>query len=164
MLQQQPRISYVALDSTESSATVRFHARQGLTVAAAMAGATDLRQRLDNISGCAFVEQSVVYPAVAPGAPAPAADSDGTRTGVLIFTTTDSAQYAIIEIPSIDDECLMLVGYAPGLDLNPGHPAVMALVTELTNGTWCNRFGYELVALEAAYLQIRHNADLYISR
>lgn len=121
----------------------------------AQAAAAGLRGVLDALTACTLVRQSVTYQLVETIAPTPAAGALASRVGVFIFTTSAADQYAVVEVPGLLDSFLQTTGPGAGLLINQIAPAVQALVVQLLAGVWCNPFGYQLVALEAAFLQIR---------
>ena len=153
-LERQPLIGYTAQDDSGSSSILRFNIESGIASVSAQASATSLRGYLDSLSGCAFTRQSVIYRFVETSAPTPAAASRADRVGVFIFTTSAPGQYAIVEIPGIHDSLLLPAG--AGLLVDIDSPAVVALAAALTSGIWSNHFGYDLVELDTAFLQIRH--------
>lgn len=133
---------------------MRFNVRHGVTVSAAMTGAATLRGILNPLTGARFVRQSVVYAFVEPNAVAPQPDSDASRVAVFVFACTDS-QYAIIEIPGIREEFIDIDNPCGGLWISATNPVVVAFVEYMISGVFVNRFGYELTALLAAFVQIR---------
>lgn len=133
----------------------QYHVQRGTAAAAALAGATGLRGLISNCTGCAIVEQRYVLPGVELATPNPAPGISTPRHAVFIFSTVAPDQYAIIAVPGMRNDILMTIGPGAGVAINPNHPAVAALVGELTNGSWLNRFGHAITALEAAYLQVR---------
>ena len=155
MLFRQPLLALTALDGTATSAVSRIWIRRGIEVPAAMEAASALRSRMDAVSGCVFVRQSVTYPAVELHPAAPDLSASATRVGVLIFETTEPGEYAIIELPGLLDSFLLTEGPGAGLLIDRAALAVQALVDELINGPWFNPFGYKITALDAAFLQIR---------
>lgn len=130
--------------------------QRGVSVAAAQSAATSLRGTLQTLTGCAFLEQRYTLPFVEMATPAPLVGTLTQRHGVFIFSTATPDQYAIIAIPGLLDTLLKTTGPGAGVAINTALPAVAALVAELTNGAWCNKYGYIITSLEAAYLQVRN--------
>lgn len=153
MIRQQPLIEYTLLDSSESSGVLRFNTRHGVTVDSAMAGATNLRGKIEPLTGARFTRQSVIYPSVEPLSLVPLVDSLAQRVAVFIFNC-GLDRYAIVEVCGIRDE-MLLVDSCGGLLLDQQQPAVEIFIAYMISGVWVNRFGHPLVALEAAFLQIR---------
>lgn len=155
MIDQQPYIWYQLLDDSGSLGTQRYHVRRGTQPDTAHQAAASLRARLGVVSGCAFLEQWFVLPAVEVATPDPVAGVVAQRHAVFVFSTDTADQYAIIAVPGLRDELLMASGPGAGVLIDRDNPSVAAFVAELTSGRWCNRFGRVLVELEAAYLQVR---------
>lgn len=155
MIARQPMIGFTALDSTESSAVLRFNIRHGVEAVPGMSAAAQLRGRLEALTSCTFVRQSVVYQFTAPTIARPPAAASVSRVGVFIFATALADTYAIVEVPGLDDSHLVTSGPAAGVKISPDDPAVQAFAAELTSGRWCNPFGAVLVDLVEAFLQIR---------
>lgn len=155
MIEQQPYIQFQLVDDSESLATQRYHVHRGTQPATAHNAATNLRGRIGAMSGCAFLQQSYVLPAVEVATPNTIPGVVTQQYAVFVFSTTEIGQYAIIAIPGVRFELLMTTGPGAGVLLDTEHAAVAALVAELTNGSWCNQFGYILTELEAAYRQVR---------
>lgn len=156
MIEQQPYIWYQLVDASESLGTQQYHVNRGTAASAAQSAATSLRGTLQPCTGCAFLEQRYVLPFVELATPAPVAGVMAQRHGVFVFSTATPDQYAIIAIPGLLNSLLMTTGPGAGVAIDTTMPAVAALVAELTNGTWCNKYGYIITTLEAAYLQVRN--------
>jgi hypothetical protein len=74
---------------------------------------------------------------------------------VFVFATSEAGQYAIIEVPGISESMLIDTGIGADLIIDLENPAVEAFVEQLISGPWCNPFGYQLVEIQAAFLQVR---------
>lgn len=153
-LAEQPYVITRLVDASESRAEIRLHVRRSTGRAAGVAGALQLAGLVDSVSDSAAVETLLRYPVkiVREGSGAPG--SDQNRRGVLIFSTTELEQYAIIELPGIKPE---LVDPANESQLLMTSPALAAYITALLAGGFCNPFGYELVSCIAALHQVRQN-------
>jgi hypothetical protein len=154
--QQQPYIQFVLLDETDSRATQRLYVKQSVAAPAAQQGGSAMRNRLAVISGCTYFDQRYTLPAVELFPTLPAAGSAVERCGVFVFATVSPTQYALIAVAGIRSELLLAAGPTAGIEIDRTAPAVAGFIAELTSGAWCNRFGYTITALEAAYLQVRH--------
>lgn len=155
MQEQQTQVGFTARDASDSSTILRFNINLGIEAIPAQAAATGLRGLLDPVTGCAFVRQSIVYPFVDTVAPVPLAGALASRVGVLIFGTTTPGEYLVVEVPGLRDSFLQSTGPGAGLLINRDDPAVQAFVGALISGDWCSPFGFQLIGLEAAFLQIR---------
>jgi hypothetical protein len=133
---------------------MRFNVPHDTTVAEAMDAATELRNRIDPLTGARFTRQSVVYPSIELIPGSPLADSDATRVGVFIFAC-GLMQYAIIEIAGIKDDYIFIDPTSGGLWITLDDPVVEAFVDYMISGVFMNRFGHVLESLETAYIQIR---------
>lgn len=160
MQQQQPYILYVLRDDSASRGEQRIYVHRGTSVISGMGAATSMRGALSACSDCAYVEQQLRYPAWELYPPDAEPGSDSRRCGVFIFGTITPDQYAIIIVPGIYDTVLKTTEPGAGLDIDLQHPAIAAFVAHLTSGVYCNRFGYTLTHLEAAFLQVR---SVYVS-
>lgn len=154
MIKQQPQVGFTLLDSSESSSVMRFNVRHGVSVAIAMAAATDLRGRIAPLTGTRFTRQSIVFPSIEPTPSPPLAGSDITIVGVFIFNC-GLMQYAVIELPGIKDEFISTDNPAGGLWIALEHPTIETFVEHMTSGIYVNRFGHVIESLEAAFVQIR---------
>jgi hypothetical protein len=155
MLLQQPLIGFTVRDESESASTLRFHIRRGTSASSGLSAATSLRRSLEPLITPVFVRQAVIYPAVMAPPPAPASGSTVLQVGVFIFSCVVPAQYAICEVPGFDSSRTEMSGPRAGIAINQVDPDVQAFVTEMLSGRWCNRFGYPLAHLEAAFMQVR---------
>lgn len=157
---QQPYIWWQLRDDSGSLSTQRWHIRRDSTVQAAQNAAGDVRLLLGGCTGCVYLRQDVVYPAVELSRQVVPAGADARRVGVFVFSTVEPAQYAIVAVPGIKLE--LLVAGVPGADfeIDIEHTDVVELVAELTSGLYCNRFGYTITALESAYAQVRNELQL----
>lgn len=106
-------------------------------------------------SSCAILEQRYTLPGVELFPLEAQAESDVRRTGVFIFSTATEDQYAIVVVAGLRETVLMTTGPAAGIAIDLAEPSVAAFVALLTNGTWVNKFGHVITALESAYLQVR---------
>lgn len=155
MIQQQPYVWLQFRDDSESLATQQYHIRRGTQPTIAQQAASTLRGLLRPVSGCRIITQSYILPGIELATPDPLAGVIAQRHAVFVFSTTEPDQYAIIAVPGLRDDLLLQTGPFAGLAIDTTLPAVAAFVLELTNGSWVNKFGYTILTLEAAYLQVR---------
>lgn len=155
MIQSQPYVQLVGVDDSQSVGYVRLHVRRSLDRTQVEAGAAAMRARLRSVSSIAFVRDNIIFPGVETAPRTPAAGVQLDRRGVFIFGTVSPDEFALVELPGIVDSVLVTTGPTAGLNIDQAAPAVQAFVAQLTNGSWCNEFGYPLTTLEAAYVQIR---------
>lgn len=156
MLDQQPYLNFRTRDGSGSFGLQRIHVRRGTEAIAAQSAATTLRSRLGGVSGCAYLEQQYVLPAVEEPVPVAEQWSEIRFCGVLIFSCEGEDQYFILAIPAINPALLETITPNSNPQLNVDDPTLAALIAELTNGQWCNPFGHVIVKLEAAYFQVRN--------
>lgn len=142
-------------DDSGSVVYPRVNIPMGTTVAESFAAADTWRSLVSPLSDAVFVSQAVHYPAVemSPADPSPA--SNATVAGILIFNTATAGEYAIVEIPGIREEFIIIAGEGAGVQLDTEAPAIADLVTQLVSGAWCNPWGFQLTALAGAMVQIR---------
>jgi hypothetical protein len=81
--------------------------------------------------------------------PAPGAGNKH-RAGIFVFETTTVGQLAVVTIPGLRPD---LVDATASHLVDMTHSAVIALVDALTDGTWCNPFGYRLTTCIAALVE-----------
>lgn len=155
MLAQRPFINLGLRDASGSTASVDAWIRAGSTAAAAQAGADVLAARVGALSHAVVFRYSIVYRNVEAPRPEPAFGSQVARAGVFVFAGALPDTYAVISVPSIRPEVLLTTGPGAGVLIDPAHPDVIGFVDQVVTGLWCNPFGVDLVALEAAYLQWR---------
>jgi hypothetical protein len=150
---KQPTISYRARDETGSYGTLRFHLPDSTTRDSGIAAATDFRPIIEGITSCTIERQSLVFvwqidsPAAGAGV--------ATRTGVFVFSTSEPDQFAVVAVPGIRESVLIDSGIGAGLVIDLEHPDVESFVDALISDLWCNPFGFQLVEVQAAFMQIR---------
>lgn len=151
-LAEQPYVVARLVDASGSRAELRVHVRRTTGRAAGIAGAHQLADLAAVAGGCSPVETVLRYPVkiVREGIGAPG--SNRFVVGVLIFATTDPAQYGIVEIPGI---AAHLVDPADEAQLLLTAPALQTYINTLIAGNFCNPFGYQLTACIAGLFQIR---------
>ena len=155
MRAQLPFINLGLRDASGSTASVDAWIRAGSAATAAQAGADVLAARVGALSHAVVYRYSLVYRSVADPRADPASTSQAARAGVFVFSGSEPNTYAVISVPSIRPEVLLTTGPGAGVLIDPAHPDVSGFVDQVVTGLWCNPFGVDLVALEAAYLQWR---------
>lgn len=155
MLQQQPAVTFTALDGTGSYGLLRLHVRRNIEAVTAQAAAASMRGTLGNIMGTVITRQSVIYSFVNEAPGDPSIYSILQRVGVFVFSTATAGQYAIIEIPGLTDSWLMTTGPGYGILIDQSKPEIGAFIAEMVSGRWCNKFGYVLTECDSAFLQVR---------
>ncbi len=154
MIQKRAQLNFSLLDASGSIGNMSLWLKDGVDVAAAQSAAATLRGLVAVATGAVFVRQAIVFSWIELSAPAPIAGADNSRVGGLIFSC-DTGELEIAELHGIKDETIMTTGPGAGLLLDRTNTAIVGLVDELIAGIWCNPFGFDLLALESAYLQIR---------
>lgn len=149
---QQPYVIARLVDESGSIGETRVTVRESTGRDAGIAAAQLLADRLDSASSCTAVEFALRYPVKIVLPAAPVAGSNVRGVGVLIFSTTDPEQFAVVELPGIkadlvdpDDPTILL------LDA----PAIDAYINALIAGVFCNPFGYQLVECVAGLYELR---------
>lgn len=151
---KQPAIRLFVRDDSATRAQLAFTLRSNVSPAAGHAAGETLRALLPGISGCSVERQQVEYYAVEME-PATPGMQLASVAGVLVFTTTEPQQYALVIIPGIRSEYILVTGATAGVELDTSASAIADLVAELTSGRWCNPWGYVITELAAAMVQIR---------
>jgi hypothetical protein len=154
VVQLQPTVRLFLRDETESRSQMAMHVRAGITPTAGYSAAASLRGAVAGLSGCVAERQQIEF-RVEELEPAPSGPTHAEIAGVLVFTTSEPDQYAIVAIPAIRPDLVLITGTGAGVELNTQAPAIVNLVDELTSGRWCNPWGYQLAELAAAFVQIR---------
>jgi hypothetical protein len=155
VVERQPAIRLLVRDGSGSRSYLEFNIPAGITPSAGHAAAASMRAALAGLTGCAFYQQQVEYGLVEMTPATPGGSQPASTAGVLVFSTTEPQQYAIVVIPAIKPSLIKTTGDGAGVQLDTAAPAIVALVAELTGGAWRNKFGYTLAALDAAFVQIR---------
>lgn len=154
MIAQRSQLTFSVLDGSGSIGNMSLWLADGAELGTAITAADTFRGLVGPCTGAVFTRQAVVYRAVEVPRPSAAEGSDATRVGVFIFSTA-SEEFAIVEIAGILESTLMTTGDGAGLLLDTSNADIAALVAQLLSGLWSNPFGYQLLALEAAFVQIR---------
>lgn len=155
MSQNQPLLSFTALDGSNSTGKTKFWLVNGITATDAMQGGDDIRSPLSALSSATFIRQSITYRNMLDNAPDPLSLSSVEYTCVLIFTTSTPGRYSMIDIPAIRSEMILQSGPNAGLVLDLNNPAVVSLVNTITTGFWCNPFGADILELAATIIERR---------
>lgn len=154
MITQRAQLTFSLLDASDSIGNMSFWLADGVDLGDIESAAATLRGLIAACSDAVFIRQSVIFPAVESPHPVAGIGADASRVGGLIFSC-DTGELDIIEVHGLKDEMLMTTGPGAGLLIDRTNPVIVDLVDELTGGIWCNPFGFDLLALESAYLQIR---------
>lgn len=156
MSQKQPLLSFTVLDGSNTAGRVRASLRSGITAVDAMIGGDGFRSLLSPLSGAVFVQQSVSYRVLIDDYVQPATSVSAGIVGVLVFTTTDPNQFAMIDIPAISPDCVLSTGDNAGLVLDTSNAALAGFIDTITTGMWCNYLGYDIVDLAATIVDTRN--------
>lgn len=150
LLQQRAYVRFYLADGSGSTGTQQPWLRDGVGAAAAAAGAAGWRALAGALSGARYIGQDICYPIVIDPQPEPSGARPLSSGALLIFATSDPAQFATITIPAVR---LDLVA-ANGVELDTAAPAVADLVANIIAGPYCNPFGYEITALVGTVVQV----------
>jgi hypothetical protein len=154
VITQRAQLFLSFIDDSDSIGNMSFWLADGVDLATAESEAATIRPLLEACSGAVVIRQSVVFSAVESPRPEASAGADSSRVGGLIFSC-DTGELDITEIHGLKDELLITTGPGADLLIDRTNSAIIDLVDELISGPWCNPFAYDMLALEAAFLQIR---------
>jgi hypothetical protein len=148
VIRRQPVVRLSVADASDSIGHFGLWIQAGATAAAGQAALAQLRGLLPTDCAPAYgiVRYDVTEPAPAAGA------GDRTRCAVFVFETNVLNHWAVVVVPGLRPH--LVDSAAPHL-VDMGNPAVLALVTALQSGLWCNPFGETLGACIAALVEIR---------
>lgn len=135
-------------DASDSIGHFGLWIRAGATAAQGFAALAQLRGLMP--TDCAPAYGIVRYD-VTEFDPAPGA-GDRTRCAVFVFETNVLDHWAVVVVPGLRPH---LVDTAAPLQVDMSNPAVLALISALQSGLWCNPFGETLGACIAALVEIR---------
>jgi hypothetical protein len=155
VLHQSPFIRLSLEDSSGSAAGVQAWIRSGSTVAQAEGALITFTNVVGALSAAAIVSRHVVFRAAMSPRPDPPGFALGAGQGVFIFSCGIPDRYAIVAVPAIRADFLIIGGPGDRILIDLTAPAVVAFVDELITGGWCNPFGYQLESLLAAFYQWR---------
>lgn len=148
-------IVYEYLDERRRAARRTFYQRLPLTAADGEVNANLLRSRIDALTGCYCVLQQLRYDQRNIAATPPAGGS-ALEVGTFVFTTTDPAKVAVMEVPGfLASKLVQPPDPFAGVNINQADSDVAAFVAELTSGAYTDQFGVTLVDLDSAYLQVK---------
>jgi hypothetical protein len=143
------------LDGSHSAGKIKFWLQSGVTVNQAMIGGDGIRLPLSGLTDSAFTRQSVTYRTLFDDAPEPDVISVVDFTAVMVFSTSDPNQFFMLDIPAIRPDMVVNSGVYSGLRLDTSNPAVISIVNTITNGFWCNPFGYDITDLISTLVERR---------
>jgi hypothetical protein len=149
-------IVYEYLDERRRAARRTFYQPKSISESAGQARADLLRSRIDALTGCYCVLQELRYYQRNIAATSPVAGSSALEVGTFVFTTTDPAKVAVMEVPGfLASKLVQPPDPFAGVNINQADSDVAAFVAELTSGAYTDQFGVTLVALDSAYLQVK---------
>jgi hypothetical protein len=136
-------------DETDSRAAWRVSLRPSTAPAAAAAAAVDLLNRLDALSGCSPTGFSIVYPYHVSDAPA-SGPQQRHQVALFVFRCDGVDQWLTLTVPGIAETYITAT---PGRVIDTAATPIVNLVQAVIDGQFCNPFGYQVVALETAFVQ-----------
>jgi len=74
---------------------------------------------------------------------------------VFVFSCADPDSYAVIVLPAVRQDLLVIAGAGAGVLIDQSNSDVIAFRDAMIAGVWSNPFGVQLTALEAAFYQWR---------
>jgi len=133
-------------DGSGSETTTRVYASSALSHTAIQAAASTLRARLHAISGCAIVEQCIIYREILPLAP-----EQGSLwpTGLFIFACSPG-QFAQITVPGVRSTYLNTSTEPHTITIT--HPTIADFLERII-ARCCNPFGYLVSSFNEAVVQ-----------
>jgi nucleoside phosphorylase len=155
VLFELPLLTLGALDASGSRSTVGIRLRAGTTVAAGRAAADTFTSRVTGLSGTTIDRQFLVYRGAESPMPAAPGPTGLVNAGVFVFSTTTADHYAIVQLPALRPDLLLTTGAGAGLVIDQTAADVIAFTDAMVNGVFCDPFGNQIAALEAAFLQYR---------
>jgi hypothetical protein len=136
-------------DESESLATTRV-SLSPIAVAEAIAAAADLVETMRPATGCTCTGYSIVYPYYVSDAPA-SGPQLRHQVGMFVFRCDGTDQWLTLTVPGIAES--LIDPNPPGVEIITTAPAIQTLVQAVIDGQLCNPFGYQVIALETAFVQ-----------
>lgn len=155
MDQQSPFIRLSLLDASDSAAGVNAWIRSGSTVADGESAAATLTSVVGALSGAAITSRHIVYRGIEMPRPAPPGVAPVAGAGVFVFSCSDPDTYAVIVVPGIRMDLLVIAGAGAGILIDQAAADVVAFADAMIAGIFCNPFGVQLLELVAAFYQWR---------
>lgn len=155
MQQQAPFIRLSLLDASESAAGVNAWIRSGATVADGESAAATLTSVVGALSDAVITARHVVFRGVESPRPAPPGAAPVAGAGVFVFSCSEPDSYAVVVVPSIRLDLLLIAGPGAGVLIDQTAGDVVAFTSAMLSSGLVNPFGVELVALESAFYQWR---------
>lgn len=154
IIARQPVLGFALRDGTGSVATCRLNLYAGITVADGHAAGDSLRGVLGALSGAVVVRQSIVYPFTLQDEGTAWPGSQIENRATLIFECTPADQLLAVSIPAPRSELVLAAGPLAGLALDLTQSNLLALISEIITGLWCNPFGYDAVELGSTIVEV----------
>lgn len=142
-------VTYTFIDETGSTATATFDLPGATTLADAQAAATALRTRLNDISDCQIVSDSITYTTVDRVAPAPAVGSRVERKGVFVFGTA-AGKTSTYQVPGIKDAAVLKDGR-----IDEDETDVAAFILGMVTNPWSDSNGSDIITNLRQYERYR---------
>lgn len=153
-LPMRVRLLWVDDDSTESTSIIHIPAATDFD--SALSFLTSWRQLAIAISSATCYGADLIVRYSENESPAPGADSDVLRSGVLLFGIDPLAR-TVVRVPSIDTSVAESSGPYAGIAIDQSNTAIVALVTALDSGIAgtepCDPFGDDIGVLSTALIE-----------
>jgi hypothetical protein len=153
--QSLPFIRLSLLDSSESAASVNEWIQAGATVAEAESASADLIGVVGALSDAAITAWHVIYRAAEIPRPTAPGAAPGAGAGVFVFACDDPDSYAVVVLPGIRMDTLVIGGPGTGVLIDQANTDVIAFCDAMISSGFCNPFGSPLAVLVAAFYQLR---------
>lgn len=146
-------VTFLMRDETGSTSRLSLRCAPTVEGSAALDAGRALLPYLAAISGCVCDQITVSYFANL----VPDADATGPHSprGVFLWSCDAPEQYKAVPLPGVRSDLVAQPPAGDGITIDTSNPAVADFITAVRTGIWCNPFGYDILRLEAAYLQNR---------
>jgi hypothetical protein len=153
--QHSPFIRLSFIDSSDSAAGVNAWIRTGSTVADGESAAATLTSVVGALSDAVIISRHIVYRGVEDPRPDAPGVAPGAGAGVFVFSCEDPDSYAVVVVPGIRQDLLVIAGAGAGVLIDQTNADVTTFRDAMISGIWSNPFGVQLLELVAAFYQWR---------
>lgn len=129
--------------------------RTGATVAEGESAAATLTSVVGALSDAVITSRHLVWRGVEEPRPTAPGAAPVAGAGVFVFLCDDPDSYAVVVLPGIRMDTLVVGGPGTGVLIDQANADVISFCDAMITGGFCNPFGSPLVALVAAFYQWR---------
>jgi hypothetical protein len=155
VIQDSPFIRLSLIDASDSAAGVNAWMRSGATVADGESAAATLTSVVGALSDAQISARFIVFRGHEEPRPVATGTADSAGAGVFVFTCSAPDTYAIVIVPAIRSDLLVVGGFGAGVLIDQSHADVIAFRDAVVEGGFSNPFGLAMTALVAAFYQWR---------